>query len=282
MTTSMEKCVENLNPIRKHSRRLAVLAVLVALACLGRPALGEPKNTLPYDNGSGKVLFMIQTKGGVASSLQELTALPEFALYGDGTAIWTRYSAAKEMRVVWTTHLSPQEVQKELDFIDAQGYNGWYDRYEDTNLPNLPTTTFTLNFKEQSIRRLVYGFQYCTKNKTIPDGFSRLYDHFVQYKHPDETPYESDRVLLFARKLPRLEAKRGYRTLNWGIKQVTLSEFAREGQEFGQKELSGKDAERVVSRLKKWTLFSTDLSVIFFKEKKTEYQLGYRPVLPGE
>lgn len=257
------------------------LAALLMLA-LRLPALGEPKSPSLYDTGAGKVLFAIQTKGGVASPLQELTALPDFILYGDGTAIWTRYDASREIRVAWTTHLSTQEIQKELDFIDAQGYNGWYDRYEDAGLPNLPTTTFALHFKEQSIKRLVYGFQLCVKNKTIPEGFGPLYDHFAQFRHPDETPYEAERVMLFARKLTRMESKKGYRTLKWGIKTVVLAEFAREGQDYGQKELTGKDAERVVGRLKKWTLFSTDLSVIFFKEKKTDFQLGYRPVLPGE
>lgn len=266
---------------RVGSRGLIPVALLL-VAVLAGPALGEPKGAILYDTTPGKVLFSIQTRGGVASPLQELTALPDFILYGDGTAIWTRYDSSRDVRVAWSTHLSSQEMQKELDFLDAAGYNGWYERYEDAGITNLPTTTFTLNFKEQTIRRLVYGLQYCLKNKTVPDGFGSVYDHFAQYRHPDEAPYEPEKVMLFARKLTRIESKRGYKTLSWGIKTVVLSEFAREGQEYGQKELSGKDAERVVARLKKWTLFSTDLSVIFFKEKKVDYQLGYRPVLPGE
>ena len=272
--------------VRRHATRLIIaglVCVTLMVWCAHRVEAVDPRAALPYDSSPGKVLFSIETRGGVASKLQELTALPDFVLYGDGTAIWTRYNTRADLRVVWSVKLNTDEIKKDLEYIDSLGYNGWYDRYEDAPMAHLPTTTFTLNYKEQPIKRLVYGLQYCVKNKVVPEGFGQIYEHFSRYKHPDEGPYEFERVVVFARRMTKLEARRGFRTLNWGIKPVNLSEFARDSQtDYGQKELSGKEARRVIDRLKQWTLFSTDLSVVFFREKKVEYQLGYRPVLPGE
>jgi hypothetical protein len=88
---------------------------------------------------------------------------------------------------------------------------------------------------------------------------------------------------VYARKLDKLEAHRGFRRMNWGVTQVKLADFARESQtEYGQMEFAGKNAERVMDRIRKWTLFSTDLSVVFFTEKKADYQVGFRPALPHE
>lgn len=262
----------------KHGWFLALLAV----AALTLPARAA-QPAIEYDTAAGKVLFCVDTRGGVASSLQELTSVPEFTLFGDGTALWTRYDKKKDLREVWCAQLAADEVHKEIEWLMSLGFADWYDRYDQANLPNLPTTTFTLSLKDQSLKRQVYGLQLATKRKLIPDGFGQIYDHFSAFKHPTEAIYKFDRIMVYARKMTKLEAKRGFKTLNWGVSQVKLADFARESEtEYGQLQVSGKDALRVLHRLKDWTLFSTDLSVVFFKEKKENYQIGYRPLLPNE
>jgi hypothetical protein len=262
--------------------RLLVLAVLVPMVALGSRCAAADAPTFDYDHGPTRVLFIISTTGGFASQLQELTALPDFVLYGDGTAVWTRYDKQKDLRRLMTARLSPDEVAQELAFVESAGFASWYDRYEDTSLQNLPTTTMTLHLKKRTTTRMVYGLNIAMKQKTAPEGFGQIVDHFSSFRHKDEYDYPIDRVRLFARKLSKAEAKRGYKSLGWGIKQVKLGEVAHDSEDFGQKDLEGADAERVVKRLRDWTLFSTDLSVIFFKEKKDDYQVGYRPLLPHE
>lgn len=236
-----------------------------------------------YDKSPTRVLFMIDTKGGYASQLQELTALPEFVLYGDGTAVWTRYDKKKDLRLLMAARLSSDEVDQLLSYLQSLGYDNWYERYDGSGLVNLPTTTMLLNLKDKLERRTVYGLALALKQNSIPEGFGEIYDHFTHFKHKDEYEYPIDRVMLFARRLTKTEARRGARTLNWGIKQIKLEDFAHEGEsDYGQKVVDGADADRVVSRLRDWTMFSTDLSVIFFKEKKGDYQVGYRPLLPHE
>jgi hypothetical protein len=258
---------------------VAALAIGLLLGA-GRLAAAE---SMAWDETPGKVLFSIQTRGGVASTLQELTTLPDFVLYGDGTAIWTRYNHAADLRVVWTAQLTPEEVSEQLAWLDSVGYFGWMERYDDSPMPDMPTTSFTLQLKERNVPRHVYGLAYALKRKSVPDGFGQIQERYTQFKHPKEKLYNIDRVRLFARHLTKLEAKRGFRSLGWGVKQVKLADFARDGEkDYGELDVSGKDAERVVKALKKYTLFSTDLTVFFFKEKKEEFQVGYRPLLPGE
>ena len=62
---------------------------------------------------------MIETRGGFASPLQELTVLPEFIVYADGTAIWTRYDKKKDLRQMFTVHLSDAEISQEISFINS-------------------------------------------------------------------------------------------------------------------------------------------------------------------
>jgi len=266
------------------SRILCALALVIVLG-IG-PVAAAPTPRPPrwaWDATPGKVLFMIQTRGGVASPLQEVTALPDFVLYGDGTAIWTRYDAKEEMRQVWTAQLTQDEIAQQLDWMASLGYEEWYDRYEDASLADLPTTTYTMNLQDRTIKRLVYGLQFCLKANTVPSGFGEIYQRYSAFTHPAERLYVVERIVLYARGLSKTEARRGAHTLNWGVKEVKLADFALESEtDYGRSEISGKDATRVVNRVKKWTLFSSDFSVFFFKEKKKEYQVGYRPLLPGE
>lgn len=261
---------------------MPVFALLLLLVTADACMSAEP-STPRFDTSPTKVLFMIDTRGGFASQLQELTSLPEFVVYGDGRAMWTRYDKNKDLRRLMTTHLSPDEVEREVAYIESLGYADWYERYENAVLPNLPTTTFQLNLRAGSIKRMVYGLGLSLKQNSIPQGFGQVYEHFTAFRHKDEYEYPIERVLVFARKLTGGEARRGSRTLNWGVKQIKLADFAHEGEtDYGQKELDGRDAERVVQRLRDWTMFSTDLSVFFFREKKDVFQLGYRPMLPHE
>ncbi|MBM3462752.1 MAG: hypothetical protein FJX76_11680 [Armatimonadetes bacterium] len=261
-------------------RALSVAALF--LACV-LPLGAASAVKLDYDTAPARVVFSITTKGGVASTLQELTALPDFVLYGDGTAFWTRYDKAADLRQLWTATLSPEQVRAELQWLSNKGYFEWYDRYDHVTIKNLPTTYFQVNLVDGPFKRQVYGMNVGLKDHSTPAGFGEVFERFSKYSAAGEKLYNFDRVMLFARKLTRSEARRGYKTINWGVKQVKLADFARESEkEYGQFEVSGKDASRVTNRLRKWTLFSTDLSIIFFKEKKEEYQLGYRPLLPGD
>jgi hypothetical protein len=262
------------------------MALAVALAMwvgtTGTTVHAAVPDKFVYDQSANAILFEIETHGGVASALQELTTTPEFVLYGDGTVVWTRYNDKRDLRQLWTAQLNKDEVQQELHFIVEAGWNDWLDRY-DSSVVNLPTTTFTLNLKDAPARRQIYGMELGFKSGKLPEGMSRVYQHFAHYKHAGEDLYEPDHVLVFARKMSKLEAKRGAKTLKWNVKQVKLADFARESEtEYGQTTVSGKDVDRVMNRLRDWTLYSTDLSVVFFKEKKDAYQVGYRPLLPGE
>ena len=236
-----------------------------------------------WDESSARPLLMIKTSGGVASPLQDLTTLPEFVLYGDGSAYWTRYDAHSETRALWRATLTPAEMQQEIGFVMGHGYGDLYERYEDAGLPDLPTTTFALNLKDGSLNRQVYGLALGLKRGSLPAALGDVHSRYAAFHHPTEAPARIERLFVYARKLDKAEAKRGYKKLGWGVKQVKLADFARESEtEYGQLEVSGKNAERVLDRLKKWTLFSTELSVIFFTENKVDYQLGYRPALPHE
>lgn len=263
--------------------RFRLAGLLLAALLLAAPRVASAAEVPTWDATPGKVVFIIQTHGGVVSPLQELTALPDFVLYGDGMAIWSRYDKRQELREVMTAQLTEDEVRQELSFVLGKGYADWLDRYDDANLPNLPTTTFNLNLQGRSLKRLVYGLQYALKRSAVPAGFGEIFERYSQFSHAGQKPYRFNRLMLYARQMGRVEAKRGYRSLSWNVKHVKLADFARESEtEYGQMEVSGKDADHVVGRLKKWTLFSTDLSIFFFNEKKKDYQVGYRPLLPGE
>ncbi len=268
----------------RRALRLLLLFMLV-IATTSAALADSASPVIPnYDRGSTRVLFMIETRGGYASRLQKLTTLPDFVLYGDGTAVWTRYDKTKDLHEVFAARLTPQEVKQELEFILSSGFEKWYDRYDGVTISNLPTTTFTLNFIDHPMKRTVYGLQMALQRGLVPSNFGVLFTHFKDYRNKNEFAFPIERILLFARKLGPAEAHRGYKTLNWGISQVKLANFAQDSDsEYAQKEIDGRNAERVVQRLHNWTLFSTDLStVIFFKEKKVTYELGYRPLLPHE
>lgn len=256
------------------------LAFVALAAALARPAHAEP---FVYDTTPTHVVLAIETKGGYESKLQELTALPDFILYGDGTAVWTRHDTKNDLRVLMTARLSPDDVQRELEYLMSSGFLQWYDRYDRISLPNLPTTTVRLDLKSGTTSRMVYGLALALRQKVAPEEFGQVCEHFRGFRYKDEYEYPIDNIRLFVRKLTKAEARRGYRTLGWGVKKIVLSDIASSGNlEYGEKVFTGKDAERIVNRLRNWTLFSTELSVIFFKDKKEEFQVGYRPVLPHE
>lgn len=260
---------------------LIALAALLLLAVSGaRPVAAD---TFTFNQTPNHVVFIIDTRGGWESKLQELTSLPTFVLYGDGTAVWTRYDKKADLRKLMTARLSPEEVQRELEYLMICGFKDWYDRYDQVSAPKLPTTTIRLDLTSGATTRLIYGLAMGLKLGVVPARLGEMVEHFANFRHKDEYEYPTDVIRVFARKLTRAEAKRGYKTLGWGVKKILLSDIAQGGDDdFGEKRFSGKDAERIANRLRNWTLFSTDLSVIFFKDKKDEYQVGYRPVLPHE
>lgn len=263
----------------RNARAFLIATTLLLVAAM-RLCGAEP---FVYDTSPTHVIFEISTRGGFESQLQELTALPDFVLYGDGTAVWVRHDKKKDLNVLMAARLSSEEVAAELAWVESMGFSGWYDRYDRVTLPKMPTTTVRLDLKSGTTTRMVYGLAMALKQKVVPEGFGQLYDHFTQFRHKDEYEYPIDKITLYARKLTKSEARRGYRSLSWGVKQVVLGDIAHDGDvDFGQKIFTGADAERVVSRLRNWTLFSTELSVVFFKDKKDDFQVGYRPVLPHE
>jgi len=135
---------------------LAILAIPILVAgCAGGSSGGNPSgSTAPtaasrYAVGTGpeSLILRVSTEGGFIAPGYLLTAIPQFALYGDGRVIVPGPVDAiypgPLLPNLRQLQLAPAEIQRLLAAADADGLLGADASYAQANVMDAGTTTFT-------------------------------------------------------------------------------------------------------------------------------------------
>ncbi len=136
----------------KPARTLGATLAIVAFALAGCGA-SEPEReageTIEHPRGAEDVVLRVEERGGYVPLVSQLRErLPLFTLYGDGRAI-----AQLEESPMEPPHAVPQLVERRVSRNGMEailraarhaGLQGPDRRYENVEVTDLPTTTFTL------------------------------------------------------------------------------------------------------------------------------------------
>jgi hypothetical protein len=138
-------------------RRFLLVAVLFALAvpavacARASRAGGGPSGPtgIEHPTGAGDLILRIQTSGGFIAPQATLTAEPTFSLFGDGTVVTQgaqiEIYPGPAIPALIQTSVTEDGIQAILRAAKAAGLLGPDASYLDCAVPDVGTTTFTLN-----------------------------------------------------------------------------------------------------------------------------------------
>ncbi len=96
--------------------------------------------------------------------------IPDFQIWGDGLYLWTVQEEGS--RRVFSTRLTPGQVDNLLKEAAQDGFFGWQARYEDPLVSDLPDKCLRISLAEDEK-------SVCEYHRGAPDAFHRLYDRLA-------------------------------------------------------------------------------------------------------
>lgn len=129
---------------------------------------GGQVSTDAWNSAADNVVIRVTNFGGLMPEGFARNYIPELQVYGDGRAIWVDYKD-NGSRAVLQGQLPPDELAGLLERIEASGFYGWDDRYENPLVMDAPEKCIQVNLIDRQK-------QVCEYVEGAPEAFHRLFD----------------------------------------------------------------------------------------------------------
>lgn len=291
-------------------RALAVSVVLLALVIGGAYGLagcGEgsdngggttspAEGSITHPTGENEVVLRVSTGGGYVPVEYNLTQLPKFTLYGDGTVIVTgpviKAYSGPALPNLQTATISEEAVQAILSAARKAGLFANGVDYGEPQVTDLGTTTITVNAGRTTYQTDIYALGaeseaggLARKQKqaraAISDLIGKLLDLTAfETGELQWTAYEYPALAVFSRTVDSGLDPGTYgaepNRLEWPLGDLsTLGEAVRPAS-YRKVVVSGKDLATLQPLLNEAT------QTTIWTDGDSEYNLYFRPLLPDE
>jgi hypothetical protein len=179
---------------------LSLVALLVACELPFAPApspqpthtpapTATPRPEIAYDHDPAALIVEADILAEGRSGTPE-SHVPTLRLYGDGFVVYAGEAALANLgtdAIVMTGHLSEEEIQDVLWFIQESGF---FDLEESDQKPpaNVDSAHITVQLAHQSHHVQVYALG----SEGTPEAFTRVYERLTELRPADATPFEPD------------------------------------------------------------------------------------------
>ena len=124
-----------------------------------------------HPTGASDVLAQTETRGGFVPQITDLTTVPDFTLYGDGTLIYQAYDQEQNRSLLHRGKLTETAIQEmlrravtEARFFDSQ------ERYDNPYVADAGTTRITVQTEAQC--RSVFAYALGIDLSQVPSGMT--------------------------------------------------------------------------------------------------------------
>jgi len=277
---------------------LAPLVAAILAACASPAPTPTPSPTptatpppIPHPTGAGDLLVQTETRGGLAGPLADLTTVPDFTLYGDGTLLYAAFDQERGKRLLRRGRLTEAAVQEVLRRAVEEGsFFNSQPRYKNPTVLDAPTTRITVRTSERcrSVLADALGIDPPpeTGNRDAQETaqVSRLVElqrwlTAVDLRAPkgpdwrDEGPFIPNEMNLFITRVASPQVAESARP--WPFADLDLAFFTSLPTDPTQVYLEDEFAHEVYQ-------FLIDTPTILFAQGTTLAGVTYRPHLPYE
>lgn len=287
--------------IDKRSCGFTICAALLMLAFLSLSACGDEsattKGSIIHPTGKNELVLQIVEEGGFVPVEYNLTVLPQFSLYGDGTVIVSGPIPAiypgPALPNLQTAVIPKTSVQTALYAAREAGlFDPMYD-YGRPSITDVGTTTFVINAEGTTYRSNIYALGMESNagglsleqqqiRAALNDFRSRLIQladlhtgeiKWRSYEYSSLAVYSQIVNVETATDAPDVQPNR----LDWPLGDLsTLGEELEAPQGFRRAAITGQDLDELRPLLGQAT------AITLWKSGGREYHLYFRPLLPDE
>jgi hypothetical protein len=261
-----------------------------AAGCSGSPpGAGPTSSAIEHPDQPDELILKVETKGGLDHPGADLSAVPDFLLYGDG-----RFLSLKPLdpnvpepaiRQIEVRKVTRDGIQALLEAAKEAGLTGRSTEFGKPGLTDVGTTSFTLHADGRTYTRSVYALttengldelpaEVRERRLAVRDFYNRLakvQDWLPRGSVSDPTPYQYDKLMVFSFRENDLPAGRSPLPISRGLvdsgKQVDAGARCNV--------VEGEDMES-------WLEAAPDTAASAFTDGDDLYTVFLRPVLPGE
>lgn len=233
-----------------------------------------------YEPPSSEIILFVDEEGGMNSSLSNLVRVPLFCLYKDGRTLYSARDSSGSIHLM-DTKLS-QEAIDEICLLLSK-CDEWNDTYENVPMPDMPLLRITYNNNTDVKRFSVRGIDYAAKAKLIPADLIRFYRHISGFSDESAKYYDRQDIYLYVKAMDGEPRGPSVYIFKWRSK-VSLAPIASDASVsgYGAAIVTGKQAKGVLKTLDDRVPYVTSDLPVYFKQGKTCYSIGFRPLLPHE
>ncbi|MFN2198359.1 MAG: hypothetical protein ACK2UW_19725 [Anaerolineales bacterium] len=146
----------------------AVTAISKGDGQMDRPEVeGGQMGAVTWDPAPDNVVIRVTNFGGLMPEFFARNYIPELLVYGDGRAILVNYND-NGSRVVLQGQMDATELTALLDRIEASGFYGWDERYENPLVMDASTKCIEVNLIDRQK-------QVCEYVEGAPEAFHSLF-----------------------------------------------------------------------------------------------------------
>jgi hypothetical protein len=137
------------------------LLLAVLLLTLGACGKGSGGDSTEHPTGANQIVLQVSSGGGFVAVSYNLTYLPQFTLYGDGTVIVTgpviEIYPGPAMPNLQTTHVSEEAIQEILSAANEAGLFANGVDYGQPGISDMPTTNIVINAGAKTYQSAIYA-----------------------------------------------------------------------------------------------------------------------------
>ncbi len=283
---------------RARSRRLPLFFAVVPLLAIviSVAACGSGGGSLDYPTGQTDVVVQVSVGGGFVPVEYNLTQIPGFTLYGDGTVVVTGPQIdiypPPALPNLQTTTISAEAIQEILSQAKEAGLFANDVDYGQPAITDVPTTTITIDSGGVTYISNLYALgmeegasgltaEQQQARATVIAWESQLYD--LTAFEPGETvwaEYEFSGLAVFSLPFdpstPPDETDVQPNRLDWPLGDLSTLGEPVQPEGYRKVVVSGADLDTLLPLLEEATW------ITLWKAGDREYHLYFRPLLPHE
>lgn len=274
----------------RRTTLLSAVLVLLLVACAKAAPGGGGSTGIAYPTGADQLVLRVSTGGGFVPIELNLSQIPEFNLYGDGTVVTTgpqiEIYPPPALPNLLQRKLTPEGVQGVL--AAARDADLFADNdYVATNIMDAPGTTVTVNADDATFSTYVYpaGIEdpegEFAAERTKVAGFTQELGDLESWLPAGsvgpEEPYATSAMGVYAMPYrasgdPELKQQ----PVDWPLAQPIRSFRPTDTEDVMCSVIEGSDLEQLLA-----AAVSTNTETPWVSAG-AQYRLIFRPLLPGE
>ena len=257
---------------------------------------GSSAEGIVHPKGPDEIVVRVETGGGFVPVEYNLTATPEFSLYGDGRVIETGPTIliypGPALPNLQTTVISEEAIQGILEAAREAGLFDPTIDYGQPGITDVGTTTFTINADGQTYRTDIYalGMEEGAGGLTMEQQQARAAVSDFRAKLMDLTAFETEEIVwepfeyealdVFSRAVDPAAspdpADVQPNRLAWPLDDLATAGAAVQPEGYRRVTVTGDDLATLKPLLDEAT------QITIWESAGKDYNLSFRPLLPDE